>query len=140
MPGRLLLLEAGSRTYALDFAVAGEVLDPFAQVFTVPFTPAWLSGAISYKGSAVPVLDLAEYLGEQKRELSGYLVLEPPAANLALRVEGPIRVVSGGEPLEGEHSDLAEGLVAAGGASAELLVPERLLAALEEQLRRFSRA
>ncbi len=58
----LLVFQSGNERYGLDAARIVEVA-PLAALKTVPGAPAGLAGLLNYRGSVVPVVDLAQVMG-----------------------------------------------------------------------------
>ena len=74
--------------------------------FPVPWTPAYLSGAMNFHGSLVAVLDLAMFMNIGTMAPDGnILVLDRSIANLALGVDRVENIVPVDDVLEEDESD-----------------------------------
>jgi chemotaxis-related protein WspB len=58
----LLLLRSGENVFALDAKRITEVI-PRVELRPIPHAPAYLAGLLSYRGAAVPVVDVNVLLG-----------------------------------------------------------------------------
>jgi purine-binding chemotaxis protein CheW len=61
-PDRLLVFDAGGRTFAVSAAEVREVV-PFRQPTRLPGAPLHVSGIVNLRGTVVTVIDLAKRLG-----------------------------------------------------------------------------
>lgn len=59
---QLLTFTVGGETYAVESRRVVEVL-PLVQARPIPQTPPWIRGVFTYRGTLVPLLDLAVRLG-----------------------------------------------------------------------------
>ncbi|WP_338661404.1 chemotaxis protein CheW [Pararoseomonas sp. SCSIO 73927] len=151
-PGALVLFSAGGALLALPQAAVRALL-PLPRLDSPPGLPGPLAGFLNLGGAAVPVVSLAALLGLPAGEPHPYrhLILltaagpggavEPsldgPVALLVDRAADvlpaglPLRPVEEGTSLGGVVAGAVELPAAAGGGTAHLLAPERLLMARE---------
>jgi purine-binding chemotaxis protein CheW len=102
---RLILFTVRENRYALNLQDVAEVLNP-PVTFPVPWTPAYLSGAMNFHGSLVAVLDLAMFMNIGTMAPDGnILVLDRSIANLALGVDRVENIVPVDDVLEEDESD-----------------------------------
>jgi chemotaxis-related protein WspB len=77
-------IELGAEAYAVDAAAIVEIL-PLVAVRRVPHAPSGVAGTITYRGTPVPVLDLAELvLGRPAPSRLGTRILVVRAGNASL--------------------------------------------------------
>ena len=97
---RFLLMQAGSRRYALPLEQVAEVSE-LRTLSPVPRAPVWCLGATRSAGVVAAVIDLAWYLGEEAEPAPEKLVvLDQRLGGLALQVgqissvmlEAPVRL------------------------------------------------
>ncbi|SJZ34090.1 CheW-like domain-containing protein [Trichlorobacter thiogenes] len=97
---RFLLMQAGSRRYALALEQVAEVSE-LRTLSPVPRAPVWCLGATRSAGVVAAVIDLAWYLGEEPEPAPEKLVvLDQRLGGLALQVgqissvmlEAPVRL------------------------------------------------
>ena len=89
---RFLLMQAGSRSYAVPLEQVAEVSE-LRVLSPVPRAPVWCLGATRCAGVVAAVIDLAWYLGEEPEVAPEKLgVLDLRLGGLALQV-GPVSSV-----------------------------------------------
>lgn len=59
---RYLTLTLGSESFAINIDVVREILD-YTSITRIPQAPAFMLGVVNVRGTAVPVVDLAQRLG-----------------------------------------------------------------------------
>jgi len=107
-PGEQVVLFSVSRyTYAISIASVREI-HPAAAVTRVPDPPPSCEGVINLRGCLVPVFDLRERLGLEKRaaQLADHFVfIQDDDATIAYRVDSVVEVAAVREflPPSGEH-------------------------------------
>lgn len=91
---KFLLFSLQGSYYALDLMQVAEVGDP-PQMWPIPLAPACYSGAMSFHGDIVAVMNLALFLGLTGAGKPGKIVvLHREIASLAFHVDTIVRIVS----------------------------------------------
>lgn len=91
---KFLIFSLQDSLYALDLATVAEVSDPVS-VSPIPFAPGYYSGALSFHGDIVAVMNLAHFLGGAEQRAPGkMIVLRPEIASLAFLVDTVLKIVS----------------------------------------------
>ncbi|MHB8120650.1 MAG: chemotaxis protein CheW [Desulfuromonadaceae bacterium] len=91
---RFLIFRLQGSLYALDLAQTAEVAD-LTQLWPIPLAPPCYSGAMSFHGDIVAVMNLTLFLGlsgDSKPEK--IIILHQSIASLALLVDSVVRIVS----------------------------------------------
>ncbi|BDV41354.1 chemotaxis protein CheW [Geotalea uraniireducens] len=133
---RYLVFSLSGKKYALKLGQTGEVFEA-VPTYPVPKVPAFLGEAINVHGRVVPVLNLGVVL-RSGAPLDGdtIVVLDPQIADLALRVEGAISIISAADVAAEEAGDggMIDRFLLYGGDRAAVLEPWKLLQYVEETL------
>lgn len=79
----LLGFQAGSESWLIDLAEAGEIL-PSPPLSTVPLTHPWYRGLANVRGTLYSVADLAQFHGERPTPIAGQARLLLVGARLGL--------------------------------------------------------
>lgn len=91
---KFLVFSLPGSFYALDLKQVAEVGDP-PQMWPIPLAPPCFSGALSFHGDIVAVLNLALFLGLPGSGGPGKIVvLQQEVASLAILVDTVVRIVS----------------------------------------------
>lgn len=114
---KYLIFTLTGRRFALDLAQVAEVEEqPLS--WPIPLAPRCYIGAMSFHGTIVAVMDLAQYLGlSDNQAAEKVVVLDTRIASLAFLVERVIRIASV------DQADIREGTDGAF-APAQLLLPD----------------
>lgn len=111
---KFLVFSLHGSLYALDLKQVAEVGDP-PQTWPIPLAPPCYSGALSFHGDIVAVMNLALFLGLPGPGKPGKIVvLQQEVASLAFLVDTVVRIVS--------EEDVSIGKPPAGALSAATLV------------------
>ncbi len=94
---RFLIFALQDSLFALDLAQIAEVRDP-AQTWPIPLAPAYYTGAFSFHGDIIAVMDVALFLCLPGSINPGKLiVLNKEVSSLAFLVDRIVTIVSGEE-------------------------------------------
>ncbi|MDD2542278.1 MAG: chemotaxis protein CheW [Desulfuromonadaceae bacterium] len=94
---RFLIFALQGSLFALDLAQVAEVRDP-AQTWPIPLAPAYYTGALSFHGDIIAVMDLALFLCLPGNIAPGKLiVLNKDVSSLAFLVDRIVTIVSAEE-------------------------------------------
>lgn len=133
---RYLVFSLSGRKYALLLAQTGEVFEA-VPTYPVPKVPAFLGEAINVHGRVVPVLDLGVVFRTGATVEGGTIVvLDHKVADLALRVEGAVAILSAADVTAEEPGDggLIDRFLLHAGERVAVLEPWKLLHYVEETL------
>jgi purine-binding chemotaxis protein CheW len=139
---RVCVFELGQHTFGLRLESVGEIV-PMAALSRPPSIPSILEGFLNLRGTAVPVVRIAELLGlppvqpglytplviARADTLSVALLVDRVTAILLLPPDALIRI-----PQQDAFGGCVEGRAMENGASIYLLSEKRLLLAKERQV------
>ncbi len=135
---RYLIFEIRGEKYALVLEDVEEIMDP-PVIYPMPKAPYYYRGVMNCHGRPMPVLDLGSlYKGDASCGTGKILVLDRKAANLAFLVDRVIHIVSGHlviNPAPCCDCGIEKSLMVADDP-AKLIVPEKLVETLEQEMNR----
>lgn len=138
---KFLVFSLPGSLYALDLEQVAEVGDP-PQMWPIPLAPPCYSGALSFHGDIVAVLNLALFLGLPEPGKPGKIVvLQQEFASLAFLVDSVVRIVSGEEVCFGDApaGGLAAATLSLSDGEAILLDLDCLVREAEDAMQRSQR-
>jgi purine-binding chemotaxis protein CheW len=136
---RVCVFELSGESYGLPLESLREIV-PMAALSRQPSMPSILEGILNLRGTAVPVLRVAQVLGlpQDALELHTPLLIMrgEPLALLVARVTGIVAFSEGLVPLTGSDSfnGCIEGRLTTAAGAVYLLSPERLLLEKERRI------
>lgn len=131
-----LILDVYGECYAAALSDVAEITDPTA-FHPLPKAPRYYRGLINCHGRPMPVIDLSLLFRGAPAAAGGKIVvLCGKSINLAMMVDNTLGIVKGDfptEPATGTEPGVDRVVLAPGG-TFKLIVPENLIAVLEEKI------
>ncbi len=131
-----LIFDVHGDRYAAALADVAEIMDPPA-FYLFPKAPHYYKGIMNCHGRPTPVIDLSlVFKGVPTAGPGKIVVLSGKSINLALMVDNTLNIVKGdfpSEPAAGKEPGVEKIVLTSDGA-LKLIVPENLMAVLEEEI------
>jgi len=117
---QIVAFSLGSETYGVDIGQIREII-PVQKVVPVPRAPEFVEGIINLRGKVIPVLDLKQHFGFEKKERNPnqrILLIEVGGDSIGVRVDSVLSVLripeDSIEPpasvLTGDRNDYIQGI------------------------------
>ncbi len=131
-----LVFDVHGEHYAAALSDVSEIADP-PPFHPLPRAPRYYRGLLNCHGRPTPVIDLSMlFRGAPTAGGGKIVVLSGKSINLAMMVDNTLGIVKGDlptEPATGTEPGV-ERVVLASGEAYKLIVPENLIAVLEEKI------
>lgn len=92
---QIVAFSLGSETYGVDIGQIREII-PVQKVVPVPRAPEFVEGIINLRGKVIPVLDLRQHFGFEKKERNPnqrILLIEVGGDSIGVRVDSVLSVL-----------------------------------------------